>query len=82
MDSVGVLASTAERSPLVDVEPFAADKKVLANFFWAAPHETKVIALAVFAAGVLSKPTVLQLFQLVFAVQVVAKASTAPENLS
>ena len=76
MDSVGVLASTAERSPLIDVKPFAADKKVLANFFRATPHETKVIALAVFAAGVLSKPTVLQLFQLVFAVQVVAKAST------
>ena len=69
-----VLAASAERVPLIDVEPFASDKKVLPDFFRPAPHEPEVVALAILSARVFPVTAILQLFQLVLGVQVVTKA--------
>ena len=75
VDGVGVFAAAAKRPPLVDVEPLAPDQKVLANLLRAAPHKAEVLALAgIFAARVFAITTVLQLFQLMFGVQMVTKA--------
>ena len=78
---MGVLASSTERPPHVDVEAFPPDKKVLPDLLRTPPHEPEVFALAL-GTRVLAKTTVLQHLQLVLAVQVIAKAPAKMKSTS